>query len=295
MIVCVCRRISDHQIRQAARDGYWNVDALPGLGGFDREEAGLQVHVGPLQQAAVATAHRRTHPRYNDRADEVIAGADVDDDLQLRDRERFSVDRLGGLGDQSVERVAGLGKLGVGVLERRAEELERVVPRLRRHLPRCLRIHEGPGCGGFDLDELGGALLVLSDELGEPLQPEPDLEGVAFGRGLLPRNLRPPVGEVGQLGELDLPTRLGLGQFLERPLTRSVLGHLRRQPVVGLLGAAARLLELVVPLHRPLRRAFPGDGDLEVDDGLPPVDEENPVPPVAGLAEFEAHKWLCFR
>lgn len=28
MIVCVCRRISDHQIRQAVRDGAQNLEAL---------------------------------------------------------------------------------------------------------------------------------------------------------------------------------------------------------------------------------------------------------------------------
>jgi hypothetical protein len=58
---------------------------------------------------------------------------------------------------------------------------------------------------------------------------------------------------------------------------------------MGLHGPTARPFELIIPDHRPLAWTLPGDRDTEVDDGLPAVDDEDPVPPTAVLAEFEAH------
>ena len=62
------------------------------------------------------------------------------------------------------------------------------------------------------------------------------------------------------------------------------------ESVVGFDGMPAGLLELIFPLHGSFGRPFAGDLELQVDDGLLAVDDEDAVPPLAGLSDLKAHQ-----
>jgi hypothetical protein len=103
-------------------------------------------------------------------------------------------------------------------------------------------------------------------------------------------------------GCIPLPSSIRASDLLE-PILAFVYRSFRRTSGSRVKTAAVRvtdnlgvrahrlypILELVVPLHRALRRSFAGDGDLQVDDGLLAVLHEHAVPPLAGFPEFEAH------
>jgi hypothetical protein len=191
-----------------------------------------------------------------------------------------------------VERIAAVVQVRVEMLERRPQQLEGVVPGLGRHAPLFLERHERLGRLRFDFDEVPDAALHPDGEVGELGELELAVLRIHRIRGLPPGDRLPQRRQIGQLGKAHRLPGLHLGELLERLLARAILAHLPAQDPVGLLGPAARAFELIVTEHGSFGWPFAGDGNPEVDDALATVDFEDPVPPVTGFSDFEAH--TCF-
>ena len=176
------------------------------------------------------------------------------------------------------------------MLERRAEELQRIVPGLRRDALLLAVLQVRLRHGRRHLNEMHQVRLLLVDPVHEILQRPLALLRVPRSRLLPAGDPLPVLVQVLQLRELDLRARLQRHDLLDGLLGSRVLTPDLRQHLVMLdLCLRLRLPEHLVPVVIRPARQDPPDPHLQLHlPDLVPVPVPK-VPPVRPRLPFQRH------